>query len=941
MHLIYKVCAMRRFLNFLLLMCFVLPLCAQQPQHEQTNAGTDFWVTDVVASYDVYAQVGYGTFEQYFQQMESYFAEHLYEPDNYADTAYIQVVGNTPCNGYVENPNTGWHYDFTVEPDHIVEIKVPEEEIMCYFSQNPQAKGVYVHTDCEVYAYLITRKPLQWWRNDNYPLKIVPQKFQIPPIQTGLEDFALPYTVVGLQGTQNDYLGCENFSYPTQANNKTLSQSYLVIAHEDNTEVMVEGHFEALSFMSEDTRPEDIVWIPDQTHTLRRGEVLVIPMISSAQGPIFLMDSPYEVQVGIHTNCKKVSVFSHRTFYGFQLMLEAIAPFHPNLLGKDVLTLYSFYDKIKGNMCSVHCDNNDDSPMLSHNVVHYVSPVSGTVNTLTENTVCYRPPFIYRYSNHVEQFDGLPRYFYSRNPLVAGEAAVLSTPPHTSIQYITTPVLQLPYADNQVKEAIFPIQPYDYSLGEQALDIYISTSPEGRFTTYVNGELIPDTVFVIDDPQVGRYYIAEIVFRENIPEIVKIENENGVSAYLLEVRPFLQYSDQVFTCCTVYNSGCTYDLPAIRPSIGVGVTTFCANDTLQVYTEGNCENYPITWTIEDSTFTLFEPDTLLFPLSFVDTLHFTMVVEKYCPDTLIDTMYVVLHPHLYLPADTIICRGASITAQCDMFGFYHWSDGTTDSTFTPQEEGDYSVRIDNACGSDSTTIQVRFYDDPLYVDFGNDTLMCELATLLLDATQQHPASYLWQDASTNTTYTVINDGRYWVVVTDGCAGTSDTIDVTYLYDLRIDLGPDTTVCSDQPYLLDATTPYSHYLWYDGTTASTHEVTTSGTYSVHVYNACTEVDASVTIEVEECEEDVHIPSAFTPNGDGQNDLFMPVFNHPERLESYSMQVYDRWGRLLFSTDNPQQGWDCSDCPVGVYVWRMEYKAAGEGSKILTGSVTVVK
>ena len=58
-------------------------------------------------------------------------------------------------------------------------------------------------------------------------------------------------------------------------------------------------------------------------------------------------------------------------------------------------------------------------------------------------------------------------------------------------------------------------------------------------------------------------------------------------------------------------------------------------------------------------------------------------------------------------------------------------------------------------------------------------------------------------------------------------------------------------------------------------------------------------------------------------------------------SFFVSIYDRWGRLLFSTDNPQQGWDCGECPVGVYVWRMEYKAAGEGSKLLTGSVTVVR
>ena len=879
---------MRHLLNFAFLLLSVLSLRAQQ-QHEQTNAGTDFWVTDVVASYDVDVQMeqlgnDIGLYDPY---MESYFVEHLYEPDDYADTAYIQVVGHTQCNGYVENPNTGWRYDFVVDPNHITEIKVPEEEIMCYFSPQPQAKGVYVHTDCEVYAYLITRKSRHWQEPWNARLSSVPQKFQIPPVQTGREEFILPFIVLGLKTTGFDSQGCEHFPF-IEIQTKSLSQSYLVVAHEDNTEVTIEGHFEATALMSGNTRPEDIIWIPEQTHTLQRGEVLVIPRISSAQGPIFFMGTPYEVQVGIHTNCKKVSVFQHRTLWGWFNLMEAVAPFHPDLLGKDFLTLYSKYNKISGNLCSVYRDNGEDSPLLSHNIAYATSQLSGSTTAIEENTVCYRPPFTYRYTSHVEEFNGLPRYIYSRNPLMGGESAVARSPGHNLI-YRSTPVLQLPYADNQVKEAIFPIQRYDY-IGEQALAVYISTSPEGRYTTYVNGQLIPDTAFVIDDPQLGRYYITELIYREDIPEIVKIENEKGFSAYMLEVRPYIQNSNSVEAYCIVYNSGCTYDIP--RPNIGTGVTTFCANDTLRVYTEGNGENYPITWIIEDSTFTSFDNDTILFPLFSVDTLHFTMIVEKYCPDTLIDTLYVVMHPHITLCADTLICRGASITAQCDMFGFWQWSDGTASATFTPQEEGDYTVRIDNDCGSDSATIHVRFYDDPLYVDFGNDTLLCELSTLLLDATQQHPASYLWQDASINTTYTVIKDGRYWVVVTDDCAGTSDTIDVTYLHDLRLNLGPDTTFCSDRPYQLDVSRPFSHYLWHDGTTAPTHWVDAPGTYSVHVYNICTEADASVTVEMEECEETVHVPNAFTPDGDGLNDLFLPVFNHPERVESYTFQIYDR-------------------------------------------------
>ncbi len=905
-------------------MCIALPLCAQQP-HEQTNAGTDFWVTDVVASY-IADDESLDYSEQIFPNFEFY----LHYPDNYSDTATILIVGNSPCSGYAENVNTGWRTDFQVTPGAMAEIKVPEEEIMCYINQGIQQKGIYVHTESEVYAYLITRLGRTWnWYSS--VIKNTPQKFPIPPVQVGVKEARLP---VSLGITHSDAC-CTDVT----CMNEFMSLSYLVVGMEDNTDVTVSGHYEASAPLYDTSTNVSVVWIPDVTYTIQKGEVLVIPFVCSENGPIHAMNPPRAMDMEFHTNCKMVSVYQHRTFRASYISdampYESVAPYHPDLFGKDFLDTDFIGCTVTGRLQSRQCHGMEDAPKFSHRIYY-----DENNNMQSEHDICQcSPSFAYSVFLTVAELWGTLKFIYNNNPLMPTEMVAINRSSNIPYQCIAGPITQLFYADKQVKEVIFPIQHF---VLEGRVILFIATSPQGRFTTFVNGTLMPDSLFVIDDPQVGQYYVAALTYENHeIPEVIRIENTNGFSAQLQEIRRYdYPSSNLFFATTTISNSGCTYDPSPIHPNIGTGVTTFCANDTLRVYTEGNCENYPITWTVDDSTFTLFDEDVLVFPFSVVDTLHLTMVVEKHCPDTLIDTVYVVLQPHLTLPADTIICRGASVTAQSDMFGFFHWSDGTEGATFTPQEEGDYTVRIDNACGSDSATIRIRFYDT-LHVDFGNDTLLCELATLLLDATQEHPASYLWQDFSTNTTYTVINDGRYWVIVTDGCAGVSDTVDVTYLYDLQIDLGPDTTVCSDRPYTLDVTTPYSYYLWHDGTTAPTHEVTAPGTYSVHVYNVCTEADASVTIEVEDCEEMVHVPNAFTPNGDGQNDLFLPVFNHPERLESYSMQVYDRWGRLLFSTDNPQQGWDCSECPVGVYVWRMEYKAAGEGSKLLTGSVTVVR
>jgi|GEM_PF-865867 len=89
-----------------------------------------------------------------------------------------------------------------------------------------------------------------------------------------------------------------------------------------------------------------------------------------------------------------------------------------------------------------------------------------------------------------------------------------------------------------------------------------------------------------------------------------------------------------------------------------------------------------------------------------------------------------------------------------------------------------------------------------------------------------------------------------------------------------------------------------------------------------------------------------PNAFTPNGDGANDLFRPVF--PCEIVSSSMKIYSRWGEKVFETNNAEMGWDGRingvDAPSDVYVWWVEYEAirSGEQSRFVEkGEVTLLR
>ncbi len=110
------------------------------------------------------------------------------------------------------------------------------------------------------------------------------------------------------------------------------------------------------------------------------------------------------------------------------------------------------------------------------------------------------------------------------------------------------------------------------------------------------------------------------------------------------------------------------------------------------------------------------------------------------------------------------------------------------------------------------------------------------------------------------------------------------------------------------------------------------------------NGCT---SSVTRIIElKNEFECYVPNVFTPNDDGLNDEFKPVFS-PYGLDEYSyfMEIYDRWGNLVFRTTDPAKGWDgtvkrIDDGKQDVYSYRIRYKDLEGRVYVRDGKVTLL-
>ena len=127
----------------------------------------------------------------------------------------------------------------------------------------------------------------------------------------------------------------------------------------------------------------------------------------------------------------------------------------------------------------------------------------------------------------------------------------------------------------------------------------------------------------------------------------------------------------------------------------------------------------------------------------------------------------------------------------------------------------------------------------------------------------------------------------------------------------------------------------------------HQYSEIGNYPVTIIQTNIWGCTDTLIKVLEVIEDftMYIPNAFTPNGDGVNDIFQPK-GMGWMPDKYEFLIYDRWGTLIFKTNDYTKGWDGtikgSLCPSDVYVYKIKaISSAHSERKEFAGHVTLMK
>lgn len=200
--------------------------------------------------------------------------------------------------------------------------------------------------------------------------------------------------------------------------------------------------------------------------------------------------------------------------------------------------------------------------------------------------------------------------------------------------------------------------------------------------------------------------------------------------------------------------------------------------------------------------------------------------------------------------------------------------------------------------------------------------------------------YLWSTgARTPSVQIPAPGGKVTLSLSDTATGCSTKLstEVNFLENPHFIPPANYSICMDEPkpynLTLNGNVDSLKFEWKFGSTVLSTQnkvmVSLAGKYSVKI----TDLDNCSINHIfdvsDKCEPTLLIPNVFTPNGDGKNDFFIPQPKNPLRAKIIGLQLFNRWGELLFTSKGPEFAWDGkvngTRVPQESYVWQLQYES----------------
>ncbi|HCY46328.1 MAG TPA: hypothetical protein DHU89_06555 [Flavobacteriales bacterium] len=270
-------------------------------------------------------------------------------------------------------------------------------------------------------------------------------------------------------------------------------------------------------------------------------------------------------------------------------------------------------------------------------------------------------------------------------------------------------------------------------------------------------------------------------------------------------------------------------------------------------------------------------------------------------------------------------------------------------------EGTYTITLtvsENFCGVEESISQTVAIEDYEEFELGENIPLCYYspAVAINAGLGGQNASYFWSTNEDTQSISVTEAGIYSVQVElNGCT-FQDAVQVSIAPEISIEKTE--VLCKGAAHSIEI--PYlggSNHFWITTDESDIYtNIIGDGLYEFTFTDAygC-EQAGSIDVILQDNEPTIFIPNAFTPNGDGLNDVFKPV---NANLDEYSFKVYNRWGNVVFETEDTDDYWQGEQLegngnegyyvPVGVYTYEIRYSSnCNTEAKDFIGQISVVR
>ncbi|SFT51998.1 gliding motility-associated C-terminal domain-containing protein, partial [Lishizhenia tianjinensis] len=348
-------------------------------------------------------------------------------------------------------------------------------------------------------------------------------------------------------------------------------------------------------------------------------------------------------------------------------------------------------------------------------------------------------------------------------------------------------------------------------------------------------------------------------------------------------------------------------------------------------------------------------------------------VDVNCSQYFGDTITIIIHPLPTVNAgtDTSFCVGNTYTLNATGAQTYQWEGGYADQQVLTPTLGQYQFIVEgtdtNSC-TNTDTVNITVNNLP-EVSFTADTLEgCEPLEVTFTNITQNTQSLTWNingsNYNTNTVVHEFNAGLFTISleVTDQNNCLNDTSYTDYI-EVHPNPVADFKASNNLINSLDNSVSFTnqstgatYYQWSFGDGDSSTLVDPIHSYlgnerivfQVELLVTSTEGCTDIAYQSIELKPELlyYVPNTFTPNGDASNNTFQPVFTSGIDFTSYSLEIYNRGGKLIFETTHANQAWDGTfngkPVPDGVYTYKIYFTSAANAEReFITGHVNVLR